>query len=169
MLTKKETEQLVFLLGKIENPHNGLPQAVFDALCSVIPFIACEVIVMNKKGELLLTWREDQWWQGWHFPGGLLRYRETVDHRIKKIAFDELGASITSCKFLFPMNYTKSSRSGGISLVFLCKSSKPIQGTFFKTMPNDIIPEHRVLWKNIQKMIKSKNKLPVLPNIDKSM
>ncbi|EKD23717.1 MAG: hypothetical protein ACD_81C00190G0018 [uncultured bacterium] len=61
MITKKETEKLAALLGKIDNPHDGLPQPVFDALCGVVPFVACELVVMNKKGEFLLTWREDQY------------------------------------------------------------------------------------------------------------
>ncbi|HCM53140.1 TPA: hypothetical protein DIS57_04255 [Candidatus Wolfebacteria bacterium] len=167
MLTKKETEQLATLLGKIEDPHSGLPQPVFDALCDVVPFIACELVVMNEKGEILLTWREDQWWKGWHFPGGLMRYRETVDERIKKMAIAEVGLHIKKYKFLFPLNYWNSPRGSGVSLVFLSKSDRPAEGTFFKTMPKDIIPEHRILWKNVRKAIWDTKRTSHFPDIDK--
>ncbi|HEY4494840.1 MAG TPA: hypothetical protein VJC01_00090, partial [Candidatus Paceibacterota bacterium] len=61
MLTNKEIKKLVLLLAKIKNPHEGLPQPVFDALCGIVPFVACELVVVGKKG-ILLTWREDKWW-----------------------------------------------------------------------------------------------------------
>ncbi len=154
MLTKKETEQLVSLLKKIPDPHEGLPQPVFDALCDVVPFAACELVVMNKKGELLLTWREDRWWKGWHFPGGLLRHRESPDDRLKKMALHEIGIHLKKYKFLFPVDYSKGLRGSGISLVFLCDHESPKEGTFFKTMPKDIIPEHRDVWRRVRKAIK---------------
>ncbi|EKD23716.1 MAG: hypothetical protein ACD_81C00190G0017 [uncultured bacterium] len=97
-----------------------------------------------------------------------MRYRETVDERLKKMAMREIGLAIKKYEFLFPINYTKSARSGGISLVFLCKSDRTTTGTFFKKMPKDIIPEHRILWRNVQKVIK-KNRICTFPNIDKSM
>lgn len=158
MLTKKEVEQLAMLLKKIENPQQGLPQPVFDALCHVIPFISCELAVVNKKGELLLTWREDEWWSGWHFPGGLMRYGESVDVRIKKMALDETGIRVKKYSFLFPANYTKSPRANGVSLVFVCEENTSTEGKFFKNMPKDIIPEHRILWKHVRKAINENNK-----------
>ena len=166
MLTKKETNDLVALLKKIDDPHGGLPQPVFDALCGTVPFVACELVVMNKKGELLLTWREDQWWKGWHFPGGLMRHRETVDERIKKMALHETGLHVKKYKFLFPINYHSSHRGHSVSLVFLANGEHVEQGTFFKTMPKDIIPDHRVLWRNARKAIDGTMRLDRL-NLDK--
>ena len=152
MLTNKEIKKLVSLLAKIKNPHEGLPQPVFDALCDVIPFVACELVVIGKKG-ILLTWREDKWWKGWHFPGGLLRYRESFDERIQKVAFDELGINLTSCKFLFPINYSQGVRCHSVSLVFLCKTAMiPKDGKFFKKMPKSIIESHKELWEKTIEM-----------------
>lgn len=153
MITPEEIEQLAVLLRKIEDPHSGLPQPVFDALCDVIPFIACELVVMNKKGELLLTWREDQWWRGWHFPGGLMRYRETFDERINKMAMAEIGIHVKKYEFLFPINYDKSPRGPGVSLVFLSREESSKEGQFFSAMPEDIIFEHREVWEKVRKII----------------
>ncbi len=155
MINKKELKQLVSLLKKIDNPHKGLPQSVFDALCSIVSFAGCELIVINNKKELLLTWRNDKWWRGWHFPGGLLRYRESFKERIQKVAWDELGISITSHKFLFPINYVQGERGHVISLVFLCKTKEiPKDGKFFKKMPKKIINAHKELWDMVRAKVK---------------
>lgn len=167
MLTKKEIDQLAALLKKIDDPHGGLPQPVFDALCDVVPFVACELAIMNKKGELLLTWRDDKWWKGWHFPGGLMRYRETVDERIKKTALNETGIRVKAYEFLCPINYHSSPRGHGVSLIFLTKSEHAKEGTFFKTMPKDIIPEQRIMWRHIRAMTGDSAKKRYRHNIDK--
>jgi len=149
MLTLKEQKQLLILLKKIENPQLGLPQSVFDALVKVVPFVSCELIIVNKEG-ILLTWREDKWWKGWHFPGGLMRYKESFEKRIQQTAFLELGIQIKKYEFLFPINYLNSPRNHGISLIYLCTTDMiPNDGRFFKKMPKDIIPEHKKLWNMI--------------------
>lgn len=153
MLTSKEQEQLIALLKKIKNPQLGLPQPVFDALVKIVPFVSCELIIVNKKG-ILLTWREDKWWKGWHFPGGLIRYKESFEKRIQKTALSELGIRIKKYEFLFPINYLDSPRNHGISLIFLCMTDMiPNDGKFFKKMPQDIIREHKKLWGMIIKKI----------------
>jgi len=151
MLTLKEQKQLVTLLEKIENPQQGLPQSVFDALVKIVPFISCELIIVNKKG-ILLTWREDKWWKGWHIPGGLLRYKESLDNRIKEVADKELGIKIKKYRFLFNMNYMEDSRGHSVSFVFLCSTDEtPRDGQFFKKMPEDIIIEHIEMWNKLKK------------------
>lgn len=150
MLNQKEIKQLVSLLKRIDTPHEGLPQPVFDALCSVVPFVSCELVIIGEKG-ILLTWREDKWWRGWHFPGGLLRYRESLAERIEKTVWDELGTGVNSQKFLFTMDYYQSVRCHAVSLVFFCQTTTiPKQGKFFKKMPKNIIDAHKELWEKIK-------------------
>lgn len=154
MLTQKETKQLVKLLGKIKNSHLGLPQEVFEALVRLVPFVSCELVITNRRKEILLTYRYDKWWRGWHFPGGLMRLHESFEERIKKTAQAELGARVKSFSFLFPVNYNRGPRGHAVSLVFLCKiRSQPKDGKFFKTMPRDIIPEHRTVWRQAKPLI----------------
>ncbi len=154
MLNKKETKQLASLIKKIDNPHEGLPQPVFEALTKIIPFVACELVVIDKKGALL-TWREDKWWRGWHFPGGLLRYQESFEERIEQVAWKEFGVNIASFKFLFAKDCKQSNRGCGVSLVFLCKTAMtPNRGRYFKKMPKNIIEEHKELWLKVSKYIK---------------
>lgn len=151
-LNTKETKELSRLLLKIDNPHEGLPQEVFDSLVKIVPFASCELIIVNKKG-VLLTWREDKYWHGWHIPGGLMRFRDSFDERIKKVAKEELGVNIKKYKFLFPINYVNCSRGHAVSLVFLCHvDATPKDGKFFKKMPKDIIKEHIETWRELQKL-----------------
>lgn len=161
MFAKKEIKQLTSLLKKIDNPQKGLPQEVFEALIKKIPFIGCELVIIrnanisiptSQTGEILLTWRDDKWWKGWHFPGGLLRYGESFKKRLTEVAKNELGVNFKSHKFLFPINYNQCPRGHGVSLVFLCETkTKPKAGRFFKKMPKNIIREHKELWRKLSK------------------
>lgn len=149
MLSQKEIKHLVSLIKKIDNPHEGLPQPVFDILIKTVPFVACELVVADKKG-ILLTWREDKLWRGWHFPGGLLRYRERFEERIEQVAWKEFGVNVSSWKFLFPKDGSQGKRGHVVSLVFLCRTlMTPKSGKFFKKMPKNIIEEHKELWKRV--------------------
>lgn len=156
-MTRQELRTLVKLLGKLEHPERGLPQEVFDALVRVVPFIACELVVISPQEELLLVWRDDQYWKGWHFPGGLLRYRECWEERIQSVAQQELGVKIKKWKFLFAVNHPNTVRGHGVSLVWLCRAAQPPKaGKFFSRMPADIISAHRQMWKKVRVEIRAK-------------
>lgn len=155
MLSQKDIRQFVRLAKKIDKPHEGLPKEVFQALCKVVPFAACELAIVNAKKEILLAWRDDKFWRGWHFPGGLIRFRETFEERIETTAWDELGVRIENFKFLFPINYSQIERGHSVSLVFLCKTDmNPKKGKWFKTMPKNIIEEHKEVWDKVKPYLK---------------
>ncbi len=154
MLPKKDLNSLKNIISKIKNPERGIEQEVFDILCKIITHLACELIVINRRKEILLTFRQDKIWQGWHFPGGLLRYREAFKSRLEQVAKLELQTKLKTAKFLFPINYVKSQRGHDVSLVFLCElKGEPKTGQWFKQMPKNIIPEHRALWKKVKYMV----------------
>jgi len=160
MISQKEIKQLAGLLKKIDNPHEGLPQPVFDALVNVVPFVACEVIIINDKKGVLMTWRDDKWWRGWHFPGGLLRFRECFEERIEQVAWQELGINISTFEFLFIKNHEQCARGHAVSLVFLCQTEmKPKTGRFFKKMPKNIVDGTEEMWEYLKQTKKFKNLL----------
>ncbi|OFZ55546.1 MAG: hypothetical protein A3D92_11390 [Bacteroidetes bacterium RIFCSPHIGHO2_02_FULL_44_7] len=155
MLSKAEEKQFASLIKKIGDVRKGLSKPLFDALCKIVVFPACELVLVNNKKEILLTYRKDKYWKGWHFPGGLIRFRESLVKRLKTTAKAELGVSLSNLKFLFPINYPLSKRGHSLSLVYLCKTKNhPKDGQWFKTMPKDIIPEHRELWRMVKKALK---------------
>lgn len=156
MFTPNDEKHFLSAIKKLQHhPHHDLPLPVFEALCKIIPAIGCEIIIRDDKNRLLLTWRDDKWYHGWHFPGGLLRAGDTFKYRINQIASKELGVKIKEITFFKPVNSgRRDSRGYGISLVFFCQpKNKPKTGKFFSKMPDDIIPGQRLLWREVVKNI----------------
>ncbi len=142
------------MLDKISHPKNGLPEAIFESFIHLVPFVACELIVTDRKGGILLTRRDDKYWRGWHIPGGLLRYGESFHKRLNATALRELGRRVVDFRFLMAHNHGVGARSHDVSLLFLCRlSGAPKDGEFFKTPPRDTITEHRKIWKQITGLI----------------
>tara|TARA_Y100000310_G_scaffold331174_1_gene404265 strand:- start:686 stop:1153 length:468 start_codon:yes stop_codon:yes gene_type:complete len=155
MLSGAEIKQFQKLVKKIKKPE--LQQEVFDSLVEVVPFAACEMVIVNKQNEILLTWREDGIWKGWHFPGGLLRFGDSFEHRLKQVARIELGTKLKSHKFLLPINYKGIGRGHAVSFLFVCQlTGQPKDGKFFKAMPKDIIPDHKLTWKKVRGVLRKK-------------
>ncbi len=155
MKPKTQAQKLAQELAAYANPKGDLPFEIFLAISKMVVFTACEIVVVNEKKEILLCWRNDRWWTGWHFPGGLLRFGEKFEQRLKKTAVAELGVKLLSSKFLFPVNYPVSKRGQDVGLIFLCKvSGQPKSGKFFKSPPKDLIFEHKKVWKNLQQYLK---------------
>ena len=73
-------------------PEAGLGEELFLLVSSLVPIVNVDLLVYNDKGQFLLTWRDDPpCGQGWHVPGGCIRFRESCEQRIRKVAQKELG------------------------------------------------------------------------------
>lgn len=83
------------LYACIPDPTQGLPEEVFRFASAIVPMINVDLLIHNKQGQTLLTWREDEFFPpGWHIPGGIIRYKETAHDRIRKVAASELGTGV---------------------------------------------------------------------------
>ncbi|GHU41569.1 hypothetical protein FACS1894190_09830 [Spirochaetia bacterium] len=75
--------------------NDGLPQDVYLFVSRSTPLVCVDLWVQDKQG-VLLSWRNDAiYGQGWHVPGGIVRYKETFEHRLQKTAENELGCPVT--------------------------------------------------------------------------
>lgn len=73
-------------------PEKGLGEELFLTVSSLVPIVNVDLLVYNDKGQYMLTWRNDpHCGQGWHVPGGCIRFKETCADRIRKVAQKELG------------------------------------------------------------------------------
>lgn len=80
---------------RIMNPNEGLPLALFEWISSVTPIPNVDLLIVNENGEILLSWRDDEYYgKGWHLPGGCIRFKETIAERIQKTALNELGTNV---------------------------------------------------------------------------
>lgn len=79
----------------VPHPENGLPEDVFLFISRLNPLINVDLLVQDDAGRTLLTWRADRHYgPGWHVPGGIIRYKECAEQRIRITAQQELGAGV---------------------------------------------------------------------------
>ena len=63
------------------------------------PYINVDLLIKHPQKGILLTWRNDKFsGSGWHFPGGIIRFRESIKERIINVGKNELDIKIK--KFL---------------------------------------------------------------------
>tara|TARA_Y100000590_G_scaffold129476_1_gene148020 strand:- start:1668 stop:2177 length:510 start_codon:yes stop_codon:yes gene_type:complete len=147
---------------KINNPKKGLPEEIFLFLTRISPVINVDLLIQNQKGETLLTWRKkgEKFLPGWHIPGGIIRFKEKVNKRLKLTALNELGCKLKFSKKPIAFNelhLKQKNRSHFISMLYKCKiikgpkkkmkykqgSPKPGQWKWFSKCPKDIIEPHK--------------------------
>ncbi len=122
--------ELTSLINQIEkelgNANNGLPEELFLFLSRINPLVNVDLLIQDKRKRTLLTWREDSHYgPGWHIPGGIIRYKESAENRIKEVSRLELGAEVEfDSSPIFVMQSIekgKSDRAHFISLLYRCR------------------------------------------------
>lgn len=79
----------------IRDPSKGLPEEIFYFISRITPMVNVDLLIKDEKGRTLLSWRNDRdCGKGWHLPGGIVRFKEPLETRIKKVAESEVGANI---------------------------------------------------------------------------
>ncbi len=140
-LTKTEIKDLVRLLKKVRLPA---PYPVFIALCKSVPIIAVDLALMPDKNHILLTYRDDKFYKGWHIPGSILTYQEKPIQALYRMAKKELGLGskdLAGVKFQTYFSY-KDTREHGVSLLFTASpKAEPKDGKYFhlNNPPKDFI------------------------------
>ena len=89
-------EQAVEVLNSaVPNPSKGLPDEVFYYISRMTPMVNVDLLVKDDKGHTLLAWRNDPYaGRGWHLPGGIIRFLETLENRINQVALLEIGVPV---------------------------------------------------------------------------
>ena len=114
----------------VGEPKDGLPEEFFLFLSRYTPLVNVDLWIRDDDGRTLLTWRQDETYgAGWHIPGGIIRYRETAEHRIRATARRELGADVTfdaePMAIEQAMDPSHRERGHFISLVYRCRLLGP--------------------------------------------
>lgn len=146
----------------IKDPSQGLPEDIFLFASRITPMINVDLLIKNEKNQTLLTWRDDGYYlAGWHIPGGIIRYKEKIAHRIQVVAAKEFGAKLTFKREPLAVNeimFSFKNRAHFISLLYQCKlisspdrnlkfkkgTPKPGQWAWFSKCPDNIIPVHKI-------------------------
>lgn len=89
-------EIIAVLDEQVKNPSAGLPEDLFLYVSRITPLVNVDLLIKDEAGRTLLSWRNDEYaGTGWHVPGGILRYKETLESRIKKVLETEIGAEVS--------------------------------------------------------------------------
>ena len=157
-------EAIRVIESEIDNPTNGLPQDVFYFMTRITPLVNVDLLIKDTQGRVLLAWREDEFaGSGWHIPGGILRYKETLENRINEVALQECGRNIRFNSAPIAMNQMwKKSRTRGhfVSLLFECFTDDDLEPNnegliegnrgylkWHDTCPDNLILVHKKIYK----------------------
>ena len=121
-------EAIAVLDKHVPNPSAGLPDEVFFYISRTTPLVNVDLLIKDEFGRTLLSWRNDQYaGKGWHLPGGIVRFRETLETRVKKVAETEIGTPVDFDPNPIAINQIilneRKNRSHFISVLYKCSLS----------------------------------------------
>jgi 8-oxo-dGTP diphosphatase len=129
-----------------------LSDADYKYVFSKTPRLCVDLAIVNES-RLLLSFREIPPFQGmWHFPGGRVLYKETIESAINRLAMKELSLSVLESEqigFIDMPNDGEYIHS--VSLVFLIRIDdlknlktdyQASKWQFFSEIPENIQPYH---------------------------
>ncbi len=107
------------------NPSAGLPEELFLYISRTTPLVNVDLLIKDEMGRTLLSWRNDEYaGKGWHVPGGIVRFKETLETRVRKVCVAEIGTNISFEPAPIAINQLihpdRSIRSHFISILFKC-------------------------------------------------
>ena len=128
----------------ILNPGQGLTDDLFYLVSRLTPLINVDLLVVNSNDEKLMSWRSDSHYgPGWHIPGGIVRFKEKWEDRIRLVAQQELGIQV-KCNdepILITQIFSKTRDVRGhfISMLFQCTPTEDLDRLKFASESNHAI------------------------------
>ncbi len=151
-MEERDAEELTRILTVVGKEGGYMPtQESFLAMHTVIPWPAVEALLVDPDDpkKFFLTWREDEYWHGWHIPGSYIRVTHaSLEDACRAVAEKELGNTftITSVKLIDAYLWPDHPYGHPISLVYACRidSRPPLneRARFFSEIPSPIVPHH---------------------------
>jgi hypothetical protein len=144
------TKRIKFIDGKI-------PIDAFYAFCEafISPVIdMAPYRYVDKKIEILLIYRKDKYYDGFHLPGSVITPGKTSKETLESVIKNELGNNVKVNKthFIKIMDTMKGqgigldTRGQDLKLLYACEvGGEVLDGEWFKknNLPDNIIPEHQ--------------------------
>lgn len=127
-----------------------LSEKDYDYIYSRAPRVCVDLVIKTRKG-VFLTKREIQPYKGkYHLPGGRVRFRESIESAIDRIAKVEIGSPVVITRLLgvmeFPREYQAGKPRHSISLAFIVAPSFGVE--VIKVPEKTILSVHRKFLKH---------------------
>lgn len=79
----------------IDDPTKGLPDEVFLFVSRITPMVNVDLLIKDEKNRILLAWRDDGLCgKGWHIPGGIIRFKQSLEESIEMTSIREIGTIV---------------------------------------------------------------------------
>ena len=91
-----------------------IPFEEFQRIYSRVPRICVDLLIETERGFLLSKRTISPWEGAWHFPGGGVRFRESLHECAQRIAREELGIEIEVRDFLGMLEYPFETVEGDV-------------------------------------------------------
>lgn len=109
---------------QLQNPQQGDPD-VFAIYMGKAKVSAAVEIILIYNQRLYLTFRADQYWTGWHFPGTYIGSQESFVEALNRCALREIGIRVRIRGMIGTVNHPSSPRFHDIGCLFLCDPEDP--------------------------------------------
>lgn len=125
-MKSKLAEAIKTLVHAVPDPTAGLPDSVFYYISRTTPLVNVDLLIKDESGRTLLAWRNDPHaGTGWHIPGGIVRFKETIEERIRQVALREIGIAVDYERDAIAINEMihrdRDLRGHFISLLYNCR------------------------------------------------
>ncbi len=136
------------VIRQIKEPEKGIGTELFEAVITIVPQPCVEALVVDSlenPSKILLIWREDKHYRGWHFPGSFIRLGESFQNALDRVISRELGVGIKRFKNT-EVNYScLDSRGHTVGNVFLVElNNAPTKSyQWFNNAPEDLLEHHK--------------------------
>lgn len=101
-----------------------MTQEEFEYLSTQTPIVNVDLLIKNKKDQVLLSWRDDHLFYGWHLPGRCVRFKETLSDAVKQCSLLEIGWGLSfdphPILIQEDISAERDIRGHFISFLFLC-------------------------------------------------
>lgn len=149
---------------QISNPAAGLPQELFFFISRFTPLINIDLLIKDENGRVLLSWRDDSFvGAGWHLPGGIVRFKENIETRLRQVCKKEIGMVVKFDPVPITINQIickSKTRGHFISILYRCfVSSKYIPNNkglsrnnpgylmWHESCPKNLVNVHKKIYK----------------------
>lgn len=153
--------KLLDRVGPYPNLTPGMPLSpygIFEKFMSKVVASGIELLLI-RNGKIFLTWREDNFFHGWHTPGSYIGPKEkTLEETAQRIADREVpGIKIVGVKIVETIPHPDSPRVHDISLLTLVEFEGEIYesdgGRWFGEKPDELLDAHEPYWPTIERCL----------------
>ena len=157
-LTSEELRTLEAIVSRLGGRGADLPLPLFRFVVELAAIANVDLLVRDDEAGVLLAWREDSLGSGWHVPGGIIRHREEVAHRLSACAREEFGCEVEVADRPIALIEIFDDRGHFVSLVYptvlrgtpsrriVGEGDEPQPGDlcWFPSPPESLYPSHLV-------------------------